>query len=369
MVFAAWLGLESAVRTSLADSIRVDTNHDYLGSALYAAAFNYDTPLASLLIDSGVNVQKREGYYGDALQLAAYKSSIKVVRLLLTAKADVRTYTLPAEYGTFGTPLGAAAAGGHKTIVQILLQRENILPSSSNSFQQSPMLFSAGNGRTGIVRLFLDSRWTYPKPTDVDHFGHTPLSVAVEGGHESVARFLLEQNHFCAGPTGVYTLFEAAVYRGYTKIALLLLNCRDNGADDGFGMPTSIGGPLKKHAEVVESFLQSEGLCLKDSLKTRLLGWAASLGLVGIAKLLLESRQTNPNCRRSNSSTPLHIAATHYHANIVKLLLQQQKTDPNYADNKGKTPLMTATEWNHVEIVRLLLEDSRTVMTGVIRMA
>ncbi|KAK9368197.1 ankyrin repeat-containing domain protein [Lipomyces kononenkoae] len=173
MVLASWLGLESVVRKSLADGMQVNMSHDRLGSALYAAAFNDDESLARLLIAKGADVRKIEGSYGDALQLAAYKGSEKVVRLLLAADADIRISSPSAAYGLYGSPLGAAAAAGHETIVQLFLQRKSTNPNEEvvrlllrhravqfdPECQTSRKLLAniAKHGNLRIVQLLLDS--------------------------------------------------------------------------------------------------------------------------------------------------------------------------------------------------------------------
>ena len=58
-------------------------------SALQAASLKGYTTIVSRLIESGANVNARNGHFGNALQAACYGGDINIVRSLLHAGADV----------------------------------------------------------------------------------------------------------------------------------------------------------------------------------------------------------------------------------------------------------------------------------------
>jgi hypothetical protein len=67
------------------------------------------------------NVQQKitqGGYYGNALQAASAGGHETVVRLLLKKGADAN-----AQGGYYGNALQAASAGGHETVVRLLLEK------------------------------------------------------------------------------------------------------------------------------------------------------------------------------------------------------------------------------------------------------
>ena len=70
------------------------------------------------------------------------------------------------------------------------------------------------------------------------------------------------------------------------------------------------------------------------------LAWAAAVGNVEIAGLLLE-RGAQVNGKNGDGATPLHVASFLGRAGVVELLLAK-KGDPNARNTKGETPLVLA---------------------------
>jgi len=92
------------------------------------------------------------------------------------------------------TPLLWAAANGHKSVVKLLLAKENINPNCKDThakYSQTPLAWAAKKGLEAAVQLLLakDGVDWHCK----DNASQTPLSLAEKEGHEAVVKLL--QNH------------------------------------------------------------------------------------------------------------------------------------------------------------------------------
>ncbi|KAE8417856.1 ankyrin repeat-containing domain protein [Aspergillus pseudocaelatus] len=307
----AWLGLRDVVRGLLEDGVPADRSHKYLSSAMYAAAFNDDEPLAEILLDNGEGAWKMDGAYGDALQLAAYKGS-------------KNKSPNPFGHGPYGSPLGAAAAAGNDDIVRLC------------PHLRSPLFYAARSGRARVAKILLDSGEM--RPNMDDDFNDTPLSVAVEHNHEDVVSVLLSSD----APTPL----QIAATNGYANIVRMLLCRRDIevGGRKVEKRPIFMAA-LNGHTEIANLLLTRD-----ESHYVRLfLPWVASRGLVDMVKMALDSQIVNPNGHDREFRTALHHAVGQGREDLVRLLLQRNETNPNLEDSNRNLP-----------IFRLLLDDERT---------
>ncbi|KAB8074206.1 ankyrin repeat-containing domain protein [Aspergillus leporis] len=355
MVVGAWLGLKDVVEMLLKRGVR-NKCHDYLGSAMYAAAFNDDETLLRLLIEDDVNIWREEGAYGDVLQLAAYRGSENVAGTLIAAKVG-RGLIKPFGYGPYGSPLGAAAAAGHGAIVRMCL-RGQMSARRLGPFLRSPLFYAARSGRADAARILLDSGILRPNLND--EFHATPLTVAVEAGHEDVVSLLLSSDKINADCPSVRgdkpTPLQIACHKGYTNIVRMLLRRRDvdvNGR--GNGDPPILAAAMNGHEEIVKLLLTK----WRSHYDQQFLPLFASRGLIDMVKLVLDSHIINPNVHDSVHRTALHYAVLKGHEDIVRLLLQQSETCLNYEDDENRTPLIMAIERKDIRLCRILLSDMR----------
>ncbi|KAE8365644.1 ankyrin repeat-containing domain protein [Aspergillus caelatus] len=358
MILGAWLGLRDVVRGLLEDGVPADRSHKYLGSAMYAAAFNDDEPLAEILLDHGEGAWKMDGAYGDALQLAAYKGSKNVARRLLEVRMHREKSPNPFGYGPYGSPLGAAAAAGNDDIVRLCVQWQRDLRQLGPHLR-SPLFYAARSGRARVAKILLDSGEM--RPNMDDDFNDTPLCVAVEHNHEDVVSVLLSSDTVRADYQGVRhdkpTPLQIAATNGYANIVRMLLCRRDievGGRE--VGKRPIFMAALNGHTEIANLLLTRD-----ESHYVRLfLPWVASRGLVDMVKMALDSQIVNPNGHDREFRTALHHAVGQDREDLVRLLLQWNETSPNLEDSVGRTPLILAIESRNLPIFRLLLDDKRT---------
>ncbi|KAE8326713.1 ankyrin repeat-containing domain protein [Aspergillus sergii] len=362
MVLGAWLGLRDLVRMLLENGNLADKSHEYLGSVMYAAAFNDDELLAELLLDHGAGAWKMDGAYGDALQLAAYKGSKNVARRLLETCVSKEATLITSGYGPYGSPLGAAAAAGHDDIVRLCLKWHRD-PTQLDHHPRSPLFYAARRGRAGVAKILLDDEEM--RPNLDDDFNDTPLSVAVEHNHEDVVSVLLTSDKVRADYSevedGKLTPLQTAAANGYTNIVRMLLpRCNvEVGYQEDEKSPIFMAA-LNGHMEIVNLFLTE--FLTKDRARyaEHFLPWVASSGLIDMVKLALGSQVINPNGHDWAFRTALHHSVSRGREDLVRLLLQHNDTSPNREDRKGRTPLILAIESRNLLLSRLLLDDKRT---------
>ncbi|KAF8417386.1 hypothetical protein EV426DRAFT_376156 [Tirmania nivea] len=90
------------------------------------------------------------------------------------------------------TPLSYAAENGHKDVVRLLVEREDVDADSKNKSGRTPLSYAAENGhKDAVVRLLVEREDVDADSKDSE--GLTPLSIAAGGGNEAVVRLLVER--------------------------------------------------------------------------------------------------------------------------------------------------------------------------------
>ena len=142
------------VRLLVANGAEVNAAHGDGMTGLHWAAENGNPEIASILLESGANVEAvtRLGAYRP-LHLAARRGNASVIQLLLDASADPET-----ESATGGvTPLHFAAASGKAASVQALIEHGVELDARESIWGQTPLMFAAATGRTEVIRVLLQA--------------------------------------------------------------------------------------------------------------------------------------------------------------------------------------------------------------------
>ena len=91
---------------------------------------------------------------------------------LISANVDVNIEQIPNQY----TPLHIACEEGHKEIVEILLNEEEIDVNCQSDLMMTPLHIAARKGFADIVKLLITDRRINPSITDIKNL--TPLEVA-----------------------------------------------------------------------------------------------------------------------------------------------------------------------------------------------
>lgn len=119
LYYAAFLGLEDAVRPLLTSKADIDAKGGRYGTALIAAASQGHLAIVQLLLDNGADVDAEGGYsFFTALQACSYFGYKSIAELLLNrgAQPDRRREN-------DDTALELACEAGHVSVVELLIER------------------------------------------------------------------------------------------------------------------------------------------------------------------------------------------------------------------------------------------------------
>ena len=215
------------------------------------------------------------------------------------------------------TPLCMAAKGGHKKVLEILLDKgADCNKTDGDGF--TPLHMAARFGHEDIVKMFLDIGADHEIPTL--HELHTPLHTAAKCGYIDVAKLLLAAKADVdkEDKLGETPLFKAVI-SGHQDLTALLLSAGSDPNTTNTGYPGVVGGGWTP------------------------LHWTAKRGCGEIAKLLLnagaEVDKVNPNWM---DMTPLHCASLYSRIDIIQVLLDGG-ADIKKKDSSGRTPLEIAS--------------------------
>jgi bla regulator protein blaR1 len=163
-----------------------------LDEALLRASQVGDIANISRMLDAGANVNAVLAGDGSPLIAAARGGHLEATRLLLDRGGDPN---LPVRGD--GNPLIMAARKGHIELVALLLDRgaasDQVVPGDENALIQA-----STNGHLDVVKLLVghganvNARvWVDPTPWQPNGEWRTPLTVARQNRHEAVFAFLL----------------------------------------------------------------------------------------------------------------------------------------------------------------------------------
>jgi ankyrin repeat protein len=295
----------------LAAGAKVNAADDEGVTPLALACLNASAPMVQLLLGAGANPNTAQANGETPLMVAAMTGSDAVVKLLLARGADVNA----VEATLNQTALMRAVAENHLSVIRLLIDAHaSVSARSKNRF--TPLLFAAQQGNMESAKMLLaagadvnetapdgiagdtNSRLMFKPNTEAG-----ALLVAIDSGHEALARFLAEQgadvNQHGAGRTPLHS----AVQRQMPQLVTLL---------------------LEKHAD------PNARLEKVMPLLSRYIGQQAGV-------------DTNPV-----GATPFWLAADYGDAAMMQLLVDHG-ADPKLTTNDKTTPLMAAAGVDFIE--------------------
>lgn len=283
-----------------------------------------------------INVKDDEGMA--PLDLAVFSGNVDIVRMLLAAGSDARTYYPESALFADRTLLARAVERGNYEIVRMLIEHGAEVP------KDEPILHLAIPSRsTRLIKLLLDNG---ADPTIKEwrnsSMSLSPLNYALNSGLKDITLLLLERI-----PPSIISeksnynestaLHRALRNRGFEAVVRILV---DKGAD------ISAQSPLGTPVEVAASQPSEQNLRLlldkgadmsaKSSRDYTLLHRAVRGGHEENVKLLL-SRGADVMAQDIYDNTPLHNAVTHKRWGMIKLLMDSGASS-SIKNIRGNTP-------------------------------
>jgi ankyrin repeat protein len=338
------------------------------GLKLLDAVKNQDSDHVRLLIDSGVNVNIREGDGSTALHWAARRNNMELTQLLLAADADP---DIANDYGV--TPLWLACINHDHELVEKLLQA-GADPDAQRITGETVLMRCAQTGTVNAVDILLNYGADVNKSES--RKGQTALMWAAAGGHSKVVRSLLEHGaKVSSRSNNNFTPLLFSGRSGDVKSAQLLL---DAGADPNEATLTtgnslviaSAGGHeelalflLSKGADpnamdengitALHHAVQS-GLAALNGVRYDAVYRVRPMNMHSLASALLEAG-ADPNAQikqeqrlgpdgvpfSMRGATPFLLAAASADYGLMRMM-EDYEADPQINAEGGITPLMAA---------------------------
>lgn len=330
------------------DSQPARSPNDISHSALIALAYLGDKSRLKTLIDAGVDVNIGSKVMGSPLHAAAAGGHTEIVVLLLECGADVNLKIDGWGY----TAIDLAGLAGHEEIVRILLNPKHGIRLNDEAYQMA-VLSAVRGGNVDLMQLVVKFRPTAHSPrfkyrmlleasdhgavnvvrslvdggVDVnqrDYHPFTPLQRAASGGHGETVQLLLARGARL-GKGRTSPLCQAAK-RGYERVVQILL---DAGDDIHGGHGSWQDGPLTaavKNEEIqMIQYLLAKGIDPHDKSTQTALSLAAERGYERTVRMLA-AYGVNVN---THDDMPMLSALKYGHDNVVETLLEfgAQKID------------------------------------------
>jgi len=193
-------GHEDIVRRFLACGADVNLRHEDKGkSVLHIAVKSKSDAIFKALFVAGAAVSTANLSQPHILIKACKQGRAVLVELLLASGVDVNiSGTKPKHFRYMpddeATPLNAACAEGHPSVVRLLLDHEADIERTNES-SATPLIAAIRGKNLSVIRLLLDAH------ADVNHaVNSTPLSEAATDGKLEIVEELLNAGAIIGGP-------------------------------------------------------------------------------------------------------------------------------------------------------------------------
>ncbi|KAJ5164748.1 uncharacterized protein N7500_006578 [Penicillium coprophilum] len=195
------------------------------------------------------------------------------------------------------------------TISNPILYRHQILHQGS-----SALIWAAKHGKQDPCNRLLQEG-ANPNTQDAEH--RSPLSWAAGNGHRQVSSIFLSSENILPNAPDIHLQTPLTWAAGYGEPAPLT----------GWGLSRLRTGAVHPKQD----------------------------DYLAIVKLLLSTKDIQPDCRTERGETPLVAAAAAGAGDIVEELLRTGKVDASSKNKFGQTSLVAAAQYGHLSIVKRLL--------------
>ena len=374
-------GNNEAVQFLLDLGVNINYSNSEGKTALMLACQAGHEEVVQTLVSGGTNVNLQDNAGKTALMVSKTK---EIFSLLLQSNADINILTHRRS-----TPLIAACALGHLSVVEMLLVEYNNNPNVQNKKGCTALILTSQNGHYQVVEILLKND---ADPNIHDNDGWTALILSSDNGHQQVVELLLEKQvdpNVQNSKNGSTALIQASQEGHYQVVEILLKNDADPNIHDNNGhtalMVASMGGNsdiievLLRHNANPHYFVTSEGVSFDSfacaaangniecvniflkhtelSLKRLLIGWycACYYGNVPVIRLLSNRLDIVSDQR------DLIISCAEGDLGSVVDQLMSGKITPDAEFVHGVTPIMISSSCGHTDIIEALITTGANV--------
>lgn len=260
------------------------------------------------------------------------------------------------------TPLRAATLAGHVPMVKWLVDTVGVSPKED---ERALHLVALSQSPSQELFLYLTDRGASPGAED-EKLG-TPLTLALQQGHEDFARWLIERYQFPVDRQGGSLEKTTPLHKACHSCSPRMIDfLMERGAAatlhtlDAQGHSPLMVAVEQKRTENAEALLAKYKADPNQMHDTSALFIAAQEGYLPTTRVLLQ-HGANPSIWHPEMQvTPLHLAASNDHVFAARELLAH-KAAVDAVSGKGYTPLIMACSQGYTEVTRVLLEAGANV--------
>lgn len=217
-----------------------------VGTALHAAALAGQVEAAKFLVGRGVNPRLETGQYGTVLSAAAYGGHKDMVEFLLQIEfenenskawgeleANERCQLIDEIISRAGEKLCPnlleAAKRGSARMVRHFVAQGADMEAKENFHLRSPLNWAAANGHLDVLKILAEAgAWVH----STNRLSQSPFVMACIGGHLEVAKYLLAKGaRMNQRGEGSRTGLICAEMGGHTELAAFLRGVGSDGKD------------------------------------------------------------------------------------------------------------------------------------------
>ncbi|EQC38537.1 TKL protein kinase [Saprolegnia diclina VS20] len=181
-------------------------------TALFYAASSGRVPIAMMLVEAGVDVNKSTSLGEYPIYIAAANGHAEVVQILVTAKANVNKVKKDGD-----SALYIAAANGHTRIVEMLVAAKADV-NKTNKTGDLPIKMAAQGGFIDIVRILIGAKADMNK---CDEFGFSTIYVAASHGEDEIVQLLIDAGADM-DPSKLFNPIHIATVNGHRNCAKMI---------------------------------------------------------------------------------------------------------------------------------------------------
>lgn len=186
LIEASQFGQYMKVKDMLANGYNINIQGSKGVTPLYAAALDGHFEVVKLLLDHDANFSLIDYQGWTPLFAAAENGDVQILEAIL--KKDKH---IDAKANNGATPLIIAAQNDRSKAVEKFIDYGADI-NLQNNIGVTPLFISCANGHSEVTRILLYHDADF-NTRSLDSFGHTPLTVAVIGGHSTCVSYLLNK--------------------------------------------------------------------------------------------------------------------------------------------------------------------------------
>ncbi|XP_046546810.1 ankyrin repeat domain-containing protein 50-like [Haliotis rubra] len=321
---------------------------------LHIASLGDDVEMVKYVLSlSNADINSRGRYGRTAVMLAAESGHRDVFYFLVCKGSDLGCVDDNGD-----SILHVACIGGHVTMVECIISLDIVDINSGGQYGGTPLMAAAEGGHRDVLDLLISKGGDVSL---VDDYNNNILHVVCIGGNADIVKYVLSKHVVDINSRGEYgrTPVMIAARWGHKGVFDLLVSrggdvalVSDHG--DNILHVACYGG----HVDMVKHILYKYHVNLdtRNQYGRTAVMVAARMGYVSVVDLLIR-RGADVSLVNDEGDNLLHVACSGGHLAMVEYVVLRDLVDINCTELLGMTPLMLAAKHGHIKVFDFLVSE------------